>query len=322
LIGGGKQLSCSTLEKKVAEKLNITVMLGGPSAEREVSLRSGAAVAKALRSLGHTVHELDPREPSWILPPGTDVVFLALHGSYGEDGTVQEQLEILRVPYTGCGPEASRLAFDKVAAKKCFIKAGVPTARFAVIDSPQSAWPARWQPPVVLKPARQGSSVGLQMIAEAGQWQSALTDAFRYDTQVLMEEKIIGRETTVGILAGQPLPVAEVRVKKGHFDYKNKYTPGAAEHFCPAHFPADVTARIQAAALGAFDAIGGRDYSRVDVMVRANGDPVVLEVNTLPGMTDLSILPEAAAAAGMGYAQLCQRLLDLALERSEKQQYV
>ena len=214
-------------------------MLGGPSAEREVSLRSGAAVARALRSLGHTVHELDPRQPSWILPPGTDVVFLALHGSYGEDGMVQEQLEILRVPYTGCGPEASRLAFDKVLAKKRFIKAGIPTARFAVLDSPQSGWPAGWQPPVVLKPARQGSSVGLQMVEETGQWQGALAGAFRYDTQVLMEEKIIGREATVGILAGQALPVAEVRVKNGHFDYKNKYTPGAAEHFCPADFPPD-----------------------------------------------------------------------------------
>ncbi len=297
-------------------------MLGGPSAEREVSLRSGAAVARALRSLGHTVHELDPRQPSWILPPGTDVVFLALHGSYGEDGTVQEQLEILRVPYTGCGPEASRLAFDKVSAKKRFIKAGIPTARFAVLDSPQSGWPAGWQPPVVLKPARQGSSVGLQMVEETGQWQSALAEAFRYDSQVLMEEKIAGRETTVGILAGQALPVAEVRVKNGHFDYKNKYTPGAAQHFCPADFSPDATARIQAAALGAFHAVGGRDYARVDVMVRANGDPVVLEVNTLPGLTDLSILPEAAAAAGLGYAQLCQRIIGLALERSEKQQYV
>src|SRR5271157_3850330 len=124
-------------------------MLGGPSAEREVSLRSGAAVARALRSLGHSVHELDPRQPSWILPPGTDVVFLALHGSYGEDGTVQEELEILSVPYTGCGPEASRLAFDKVLTKKRCIEAGIATARFAVFDSPQSAWPAGWEPPVV-----------------------------------------------------------------------------------------------------------------------------------------------------------------------------
>jgi D-alanine-D-alanine ligase len=306
----------------VSEKLNITVMLGGPSSEREVSLRSGAAVARALRSLGHTVHELDPQQPAWMLPPETDVVFLALHGSYGEDGTVQEELEKLRVPYTGCGPEASRLAFDKVLTKKRCIEAGIPTARFMVFDSPQAPWPEGWQPPVVLKPVRQGSSVGLQMVEKIGQWTKSMAEAFRHDTQVLMEEKIEGRETTVGILAGKALPVVEVRVKKGIFDYKNKYTPGAAEHFCPADFPADTIARIQNAALGAFQAIGGRDYARVDVMVRASGEPVVLEVNTLPGMTELSVLPEAAAAAGLNYAQLCQRMIDLALQRSGKKQNV
>jgi D-alanine-D-alanine ligase len=306
----------------LAEELNITVMLGGPSAEREVSLRSGAAVAKALRSLGHTVHELDPRQPSWMLPPDTEVVFLALHGSYGEDGTVQEQLEKLHMPYTGCGPEASRLAFDKVLTKKHCIEAGIATPRFVVFDSPQAPWPEGWQPPVVLKPVRQGSSVGLQMVDKTGEWASAMAESFRHDTQVLMEEKIIGRETTVGILAGQALPVVEVRVKKGHFDYKNKYTPGAADHFCPADFPTETTARIQGAALGAFQAIGGRDYARVDVMVRATGEPVVLEVNTLPGMTELSVLPEAAAAAGLDYAQLCQRMIDLALQRSGKKQHV
>jgi D-alanine-D-alanine ligase len=299
-------------------KLIVTVMSGGPSSEREVSLRSGAAVAKALRSLDHTVHELDPAEPSWKLPPGTEIVFLALHGTYGEDGTVQEELEKLGVPYTGCGPEASRVAFDKVLTKKRCLATGVPTARFVVLDSPKAPWPAGWRPPVVLKPVRQGSSVGLQMVEHLGQWESSLAEAFRFDTQVLMEEKIAGREATVGILGDKALPVAEIRVKQGVFDYKNKYTPGAAEHFCPAPFDAAETARIQNAALGAFNAVGGRDFARVDIMVRPNGDPIVLEVNTLPGMTELSILPEAAAAAGFSYAELCQRMLDLALNRSKK----
>jgi D-alanine-D-alanine ligase len=299
-------------------KLIVTVMLGGPSSEREVSLRSGAAVAKALRSLDHTVDELDPKEPSWKLPPGTEIVFLALHGTYGEDGTVQEELEKLGVPYTGCGPEASRVAFDKVLTKKRCLATGVPTARFVVLDSPRAPWPAGWRPPVVLKPVRQGSSVGLQMVEHLGQWESSLAEAFRFDSQVLMEEKIAGREATVGILGDQLLPVAEIRVKQGVFDYKNKYTPGAAEHLCPAPFDAAQTARIQNAALGAFNAVGGRDFARVDVMVRPNGDPIVLEVNTLPGMTELSILPEAAAAAGFSYAHLCQRMMDLALNRSKK----
>jgi D-alanine-D-alanine ligase len=302
----------------MTRSLNVTVMLGGPSAEREVSLRSGAAVVAALHSLGHTVHQVDPREPSWQLPPGTEVVFLALHGSYGEDGTVQEQLEKLGVPYTGCGPEASRFAFDKVLAKQRFVAAGVPTARFEVFDTHTAPWPAGWEPPVVLKPVCQGSSIGLQFVYNVEQWPAALAEAFRFDSRVLMEEKIEGRETTVGILGVRPLPVVEIRVHHGAFDYKNKYTAGAARHFCPADFDPTATARIQAAALAAFRAVGGRDFARVDVMVRRDVEPVVLEVNTLPGMTELSVLPEAAAAGGLNFAQLCQRMIDMALDRPPK----
>ncbi len=297
--------------------LTLTVMLGGPSAEREVSLRSGAAVARALRSLGHTVHELDPNTPTWQLPPHTDAVFLALHGTYGEDGTVQAQLDQLGVPYTGCGPEASRLAFDKVATKRRCLASGAPTARFEVFENPKSPWPMGWQPPVILKPVRQGSSVGLQFVDRVEEFAAALVESLRHDTEVLMEERIVGRETTVGILGGEALPVVEVRPRQGSYDYANKYTVGATEYFCPAEFDATTTRRIQEAALGAFHAIGGRDYSRVDVMVKANGDPVVLEVNTLPGMTETSLLPKAAAAAGIGYAELCQRMVDLALARKQ-----
>jgi len=296
-------------------KLNVVVMLGGPSAERDVSLISGAAAAKALRWLGHVVHELDPVQPDWQLPAGTDVVFLALHGSYGEDGTVQAQLESLGVPYTGCGPEASRIAFDKVLAKEKFVAAGVPTARHRVFKSASEPFPADWAPPVVLKPVRQGSSVGLQMVDDVRDFPRALAESMRHDTEVLMEERVIGREMTVGILDGKTLPIAEVRVKHGPFDYKNKYTPGAADHFCPAPLDAAATQRVQQAALAAFHAVGGRDYSRVDVMLRHDGEPVVLEVNTLPGMTAVSILPEAAAAVGYSYEALCQKMIDLAMKR-------
>ncbi|MBI5388393.1 MAG: D-alanine--D-alanine ligase [Verrucomicrobia bacterium] len=294
---------------------NITVMLGGPSAEREVSLHSGRAVAAALRSLGHTVHELDPRTPEWPLPAGTEVVFLALHGTYGEDGTVQQQLEKLSVPYTGCGPEASRVAFDKVLTKEQCVRAGVPTAPHLVLDAPTAAWPKGWQPPVVIKPVCQGSSVGLQFVREMDDWGRALTEALRHDTRVLVEELIVGRETTVGILDGRALPVVEVRPKDGGYDFTNKYTKGRTDYFCPADFDAVTTRRVQEAGLGAFRAIGGRDYARVDVMVRSDGSPVVLEVNTLPGMTETSLLPKAAAAEGMSYAELCQRMVELAMRR-------
>jgi len=296
-------------------KLKIAVMLGGPSAEREVSLRSGVSVAAALRSLGHDVSELDPKEAGWRLAPGTEVVFLALHGTYGEDGTVQTELEKLRVPYTGCDSAASRIGFDKALTKQRCAAAGVPTARSLVLESAKTPWPMGWNPPLVLKPVRQGSSVGLQFVERVEQWPGALAESLRHDTEVLMEEKIVGRECTVGILGDRPLPIVEVRPKSGVYDYRTKYSVGATEYFCPAPFEDATTRRIQEVALGAFRAIGGRDYSRVDVMVRSNGEPVVLEVNTLPGMTETSLLPKAAAAAGIGYAELCQRMVDLALRR-------
>lgn len=296
--------------------LNITVMLGGPSAEREVSLRSGTAVAKALRGLGHRVTELDPAKPGWSLPSNTQAVFLALHGTYGEDGTVQRELDALQVPYTGCDAESSRVAFDKHLAKLKLAAAGVPTPRSTLLSSAQAVWPAGWLPPLVLKPVRQGSSVGLRFVDHEEQWVDAVAHAFRFDSQVLVEERIIGRETTVGILDGKALPIVEVRPRTGVYDYMSKYTAGASEYLCPAPFDEHTTAQIQSAGLAALKAIGGRDYARVDVMVRADGQPTVLEVNTLPGMTETSLLPKAAAAAGLGYGELCEQMVWLALRRA------
>jgi D-alanine-D-alanine ligase len=324
-------------------KLKITVMLGGPGAEREVSLRSGAAVAQALRSRGHEVFELDPREPGWTLPAETDVVFLALHGTYGEDGVVQAELDKLGAIYTGCDAEASRIGFDKVLTKQRCVAAGVPTARFVVVEAAGTPWPRGWNPPVVLKPVRQGSSVGLQFVERVADWSAGLTESLRYGSEVLVEERISGRECTVGILGNEPfaftlspsipspasalregevwrgrgsiLPLVEVRPKTGVYDYRSKYSEGTTEYLCPAPFDDAITQRIQQAGFDAFKAIGGRDYARVDVMVKANGDPVVLEVNTLPGMTETSLLPKAAAAAGISYAELCERMVKLALKR-------
>lgn len=308
--------------RQMRDKLNIAVMLGGPSLEREVSLRSGAAAAAALRSLGHEVREVDPQTGKWKLPRGTDVVFLALHGTYGEDGTVQFRLEELGVPYTGCGVEASRVAFDKGLTKQRCVEAGVLTARFLLIDSPGASWPMGWNPPVVLKPVRQGSSVGLQFVERVADWGKALAETMRFDSVALMEEKVAGREVTVGILGDKALPIVEMRPRTGVYDYQSKYTADATEYLCPAPFDAAITARIQASAMRVFQAIGGRDYGRVDIIVRLDGDPIVLEVNTLPGLTETSLLPKAAAAAGIGYAELCQRMIDLALARRKASENV
>jgi D-alanine-D-alanine ligase len=300
------------------KNLNIVVMLGGPSAEREVSLRSGAGVALALRSLGHAVFEIDPQDKQFVLPKKTDVVCLApLHGTYGEDGEIQAQLDKIGAIYTGCDAKSSRIAFDKVLTKRKCMERGVRTADFVVINSAQAPLPASLKLPLVAKPVRQGSSVGLQFIERAEDWTGGLAESLKFDSEVLVEERIIGRETTVGILDDQALPIVEVRPKTGAYDYRNKYTAGCTEYFCPADFDAATTQRVQDAALGAFRAIGGRDYARVDVMVRANGEPVVLEVNTQPGMTETSLLPKAAAAAGLKYEQLCQRMIDLAMKRKD-----
>lgn len=298
------------------QALHIAVFMGGPSAEREVSLRSGAAVARALRALGHEVTEVDARPGQWRLPPGTDVVFLALHGTYGEDGTVQAELEHQGVPYTGCGVEASRVAFDKVLTKERCLAAGVPTAPFVVVRDAATPWPAGWQPPVVVKPVCQGSSVGLAFVDQPEQWAGALAHALQFDRRALVEPRLVGRETTVGILDGQALPVVEVRPRRGAYDYQNKYTAGATEYFCPAPLEKEITRRVQEAALGAFGAIGGRDYARVDVMWTEAGEPMVLEVNTLPGMTETSLLPKAALVAGLDYGALCQKMVELALRRA------
>ncbi|MDB6055031.1 MAG: D-alanine--D-alanine ligase [Verrucomicrobiales bacterium] len=297
-------------------RLKIVVMLGGPSAEREVSLKTGRAAAQALAAKGHQVTEVDALPGQWKLPAGTEVVFLALHGTYGEDGEVQRELEALGVPYTGCSPAASALAFDKVLTKQKCRERGVPVARDHIFHNEGEPFPNDWQLPVVLKPVRQGSSVGLHFVTLPEQWAESLKSSLQHGSEVLMEERIEGRETTVGILDGKALPLVEMRPKKGGYTYANKYTPGATEYFCPASFSNSVSEKIQEAAVGAFNAVGGRDYARVDVMVRDDGSPVVLEVNTLPGMTETSLLPKAAAAIGLSYEDLCEKMVELAMKRA------
>ena len=298
----------------MVEAIDICVMLGGPSPEREVSLRSGAAVAGALREAGHRVVEVDPADGTFQLPPNVDVVFLALHGTYGEDGTVQSELDAIGVPYTGCGAAVSRLAFDKVQTKRACAGHGLILANDVVIKDKAVELPIGLMLALVLKPATQGASIGLEFVDTVTAWPSGLAKALASGDPVLVEEKIVGREVTVGIVGGEALPVVEIRPKTGVYDYKNKYTSGATQYICPAEFDESTTVRIQNAASQALTAVGGGSYVRVDFIVRDCGEPVLLEINTLPGMTETSLLPKAAKAAGMSFVELCQRLVGLALE--------
>ncbi len=297
--------------------LNITVLYGGDSTEREISIKSGTAVANALCSLGHNVFEVDPKNPDWIIPAGTDVIFLALHGTFGEDGRIQEKLDSIGIPYTGCGVKPSRIGFSKVETKKRCVQNKIPTARYFTLDSPDAELPDGCRLPVVIKPVCQGSSVGLQVVNKPEQWRLSLIKALEFDSTVIVEEFIRGREVTVSILDKEPLPVVEIRPKNGRYDYFSKYTAGATEYICPAKFDESLTKRIQQVGIDVFNAIGARDYARVDIIVKEDDNsPMVLEINTLPGMTETSLFPKAAAAAGISYPQLCQKMIELALKRT------
>ena len=300
----------------MVNQFHIAVMAGGFGTEREISLKSGAAVVCALRLLGHQVDEVDPAVKGWRLPDGVQVVFLALHGEFGEDGQVQTCLESLGVPYTGTGPHGSAIAFDKVLSRDAFCRRSIPTPRGAVLTD-SCAPPPGVPPPWVLKPVAQGSSVGLRMVDDETQWSSALKETLKHDKRVLCEERIKGREVTLGVLAGEALPVVEVCPNSNVYDYQSKYTRGATEYFCPADLSEACTERVQQLGLRAFEAVEARDFGRVDMMLDDSLDPYVLEVNTLPGMTETSLLPKAAAAAGIDFNHLCERMVDLAVNRDD-----
>src|SRR5439155_22809586 len=283
--------------------LQIAVLMGGPSVEREVSLQSGRVVAEALLAAGAHVAEVDVQDKDFQLPAKTDVAFIALHGTFGEDGQIQHILESRGIPYTGSGPETSALAFNKGAAKQAFRAAGIPTP------------PATSTLPLVVKPARQGSSVGIAIVRNRAQLASALAEAKHYDQSVIVEQFISGREFTVGILGSKTLPVVEIRTRRQFFDYEAKYTPGAAEEICPAPIDALTATRIQELARRAHACLGCRDLSRVDVMWNGTRGFFVLEVNTIPGLTPNSLLPKAARVAGLSMETLCMRMVEMALER-------
>jgi len=336
--------------------MKITVLMGGASSERNVSLASGMRIVSALRSRGHEVIAFDPSrgvidaegerelseravgtEPPSLesltqttrgsfLPAletypelaGADVVFLALHGGQGEDGTIQALLDMAHISYTGSGHLASALAMDKDLSKKLFRSAGVQTADWlmapASIDEVQQALGL----PVVVKPSKQGSTVGLTVVKESSQYEEAVKEAWKYDDEVMIEKFIPGRELTVGVLGDRALPVGEIKPKHEIYDYECKYTAGMAEEEFPAQLSPATTARMQEQAVAAFQALKLGGCARVDFRLafsddgEGEGEFYCLEVNTLPGMTELSLIPQGAAAMGLSFADLCEEIVNLA----------
>ena len=300
----------------------IGVLAGGPSNEREISLRSGKAVYEALVREGCEAIFLDVRDDIHdIIEKGKiDVAFIALHGKFGEDGTVQRILEEAAMPYTGSGPEASRLALDKAASKEIFNERGIPMPHYVVLEEcARAAGEKIWAAlnlgfPLVVKPQSEGSSIGLSIVKDRGSLKGAIEKAFQYGPKVILEEYIAGRELTVGILDDEPLPVIEIVTKKGVYDFSAKYEDPETNYLVPA--PIEKAAFEKAKEMGkrSHASLGCRSFSRVDMMMDRSGNIFVLEVNTIPGMTERSLLPKAAAAIGVSFGELCVRLIENALK--------
>lgn len=302
------------------EAIRTGVLYGGISSEREISLVTGAAVADALGEAGFPAELIDIREVPLceLTPERMDVAFIALHGTFGEDGGIQAVLDAMGVPYTGSGVEASRLAMDKVASKRRFRGAAVPTPRWAELDVD---WPEARKLrvasslgfPVVLKPAREGSSLGVLIAHDEAELLGGIGTPFQYDHRAFAEEFIDGRELTVGILDDHALPIIELVFGTHFFDFHVKYTAGACQHVVNPELPPGVAEQVQSAALAAHQSLGCRGCTRVDLRLSRDGVPYVLEVNTIPGMTGTSLLPEAAQATGLSFSGLCEHAIRLAL---------
>jgi len=295
----------------------IAVLMGGPGSERKVSLASGAGVVNALREMGASVTEVDVSGPDFVVPPRVDVVFNVIHGTFGEDGQVQRILEARGLPYTGEGVAGSELAIDKIATKKRLLTRGIPTPAFEIIVD--GARPSLALP-LVIKAPREGSSVGVYIVHEAVKLAETLRTAAQFGSELLVEKFVPGRELTVGIVGEQALPVIEIVAKNDFYNFENKYpflNPNAAgaDHFCPAALDSALTRKVQELALAAHRALDLEIYSRVDIQLDETDQPFVLEINTIPGMTPSSLLPEAAAAAGISYGELCARIIELSLAR-------
>lgn len=302
---------------KSLEELHVAVLAGGPGSERDVSLASAKGVAGALEGKVGKVSFVDVKDANFDLPADTDIAFNVIHGTFGEDGALQHELERRGVPYTGARSASSERAFDKVTSKVAFVEAGVSTPASEVIflkDDPQPGGAIGI--PCVVKPPREGSSVGVHLVRTEEEWDAAIEDAAKYSDDILVEELVEGKELTVGVVGNEVLPIIHIQPRSGFYDISNKYPwmtgEGGTDYFCPADLPEEVTRAVQGQALAAHRSLGVEIYSRVDVLLRQSDQkPFVLEVNTIPGMTESSLLPKAAREAGMDYATLCLKIITL-----------
>lgn len=301
--------------------MKIAVLMGGPGSERKVSLKSGEGVVSALRSMGVDVTAVDVADENFSLPEGTQLAFNVIHGTFGEDGQLQRILDGRGVPYTGEGARGSELAIDKIATKQRLVERGVPTAKSEIIRNGARPTLAL---PLVIKAPKEGSSVGIYIVKDEAELEKSLVEAWKFGSELLVEQFIAGRELTVGVVGDLALPVIEIVAKKDFYNFENKYpflNPNAAgaDHFCPAPLSPEITALVQRVGISAHRALDLEIYSRVDILLTDAGEPFVLEVNTIPGMTPSSLLPEAAAAVGISYAELCRRIIELSLARFQSQ---
>ncbi len=299
------------------KNLKIAVALGGPGSEHDVSMASGKAVVEALVNAGCNAEELLVKDHSITVPKGTDVVFNTIHGTFGENGEMQKQLDEQGVAYTGGGAVSSELAFDKVLSKERFIEAGVPTPASEIVICTDGLKMPEMALPYVVKPPREGSSVGVHICKTQEEAETAMKDVIRFSDDVLIEQLVVGKELTVGVLDGEVLPVVHIAPRSGFYDMANKYPwmtgDGGTDYYCPADLSPEVTKKVQEAAMAAHKALGVEVYSRVDVLLDADDNPYVLEANTIPGMTASSLLPKSAQAAGYEFADLCMKIIDISM---------
>lgn len=289
----------------------IGVLMGGLSAEREISLRSGNACLKALVSRGYNAAAIDAGRdlPFRLRDEGIEVAFIALHGRHGEDGTVQGLLEIMGIPYTGSGVLASAIAINKAVTKDVLISKGIRTPGFVTLNGTEDAVSLKMTFPVVVKPAKEGSTIGINIVKDRDGLAPALAEAFRFDSLVVIEEFVKGIEVTVSVLDGKPLAIVEVRPKSGFYDFHSKYTAGMTEYICPAEISGESRDVCKQMAVSVYEAIGCSGAARVDMIIDEAG-PQVIEINTIPGMTETSLLPKAAACEGISFEDLVEKILD------------